>query len=278
MNKKTTKYFIAVILLILAAAFLMAKPEKNDETLSASKENQTAEVSTDASSEESVKDSSGESSSNENSDTAADNQGTAAEEYPEESVIESEPEKPLEAIEIISVEAYTGPFVEDGSDEPVENVMMITVKNNSQQTLQYAEAVLTFGSTAAQFAFSTLRPGEVMSVLEKNRLEYQGETVPDSCQFENVIYFAEEPDLCSDKIQISGLDGAFNVRNISGEDLSGNIAIYYKNKQEQGYFGGITYRVVIQGGMAKDEIRQLVVNHFKADQSQIVFADYTEME
>ena len=199
-------------------------------------------------------------------------------EYNEDSEIENVQETPLETIEITSIQSYDGPFFEDGSDDLVENVLMITVKNNGQQTLQYAEATLSFGNTTAQFAFSTLKPGESMAVLEKNRLEYPGEMEPDFYQFENVIFFPEEPGLFSDKVEISALDGAFNVRNISGEDLTGNIAIYYKNKLDQGYLGGITYRTVIRDGMAKDEIKQLVANHFREDQSQIVFVEFTELE
>lgn len=181
-------------------------------------------------------------------------------------------------LSITSVESYNGLFVEDGSDEEVENILSITVKNTGTKTLQYAEATLTFGDVTAEFAFSTLRPGETMVVLEKNRLEYPEKAEVTGHQIQNVVYFDEEPGFCEDKFEVSAMDGAFNIKNISGEDLSGNIAIYYKNKQDEIYFGGITYRVVIEGGIEKDGIRQVVTEHFKLEESEVMFVDYTEME
>ena len=180
-------------------------------------------------------------------------------------------------IVITSIEPYSGSFMEDGSDEDVENILMITVKNNGMQSLQYAEVILTFGDSTAVFSFSTLRPGESMVVLEKNRLEYPDKELTEH-QIQNVVYFEENLNFCEDKFEISAMDGAFNVKNISGEDLSGNIAIYYKNKQDNIYYGGITYRVVIEGGIEKDGIKQVVTEHFKTDKSEVMFVSYTKME
>lgn len=277
MNKKFIKWLTAsvVLLLVIAAATLRMNSSSPDIV--------TEEFSTDVPAKDSSDEDffENEQDVNMESNDKDVNPEDSSDESTEATAPESEPEKPeilLEAIEITSFDSYTGPFVEDGSDDTVENILAITVKNNTPQTLQYAEATLLFGDTTAQFAFSTLRPGESVMVLEKNRLEYVEGMEPSSYQFDNVIYFTEEPTLCADKISISALDGAFNVRNISGENLTGNIAIYYKNKTAQGYLGGITYRTVIQGGMAKDEIKQIMVNHFQVDESQIMFADYTEME
>ena len=277
MNKKFIKWLTAsvVLLLVIAAATLRMNSSSPDIV--------TEEFATDAPAKDSSDEDffENEQDVNMESNDKDVNSEESSDESTEATTPESEPEKPeilLETIEITSIDSYTGPFVEDGSDDAVVNILAITVKNNTPQTLQYAEATLLFGDTTAQFAFSTLKPGESMMVLEKNRLEYVEGMEPSSYQFDNVIYFTEEPTLCADKISISALDGAFNVRNISGEDLTGNIAIYYKNKTAQGYLGGITYRTVIQGGMAKDEIKQIMVNHFQVDESQIMFADYTEME
>lgn len=183
-----------------------------------------------------------------------------------------------DSLTITSIDSYSGSFVEDGSDEEVNNIISITVKNTGAQTLQYAEATLVFEDVTAEFAFSTLRPGETMVVLEKNRLEYPKKAEVKEYQTQNVVYFEEEPGFCEDKFEVSAMDGAFNIKNISGEDLSGNVAIYYKNKQDDLYFGGITYRVVIEGGIEKDGIRQVVTEHFKLEESEVMFVGYTEME
>lgn len=182
-----------------------------------------------------------------------------------------------EDLMISEIDSYSGPYMEDGSDEEVKDILMITVRNDGTKPLQYAEAQLVFGDVTAEFAFSTLRPGESMVVLEKNRLAYPGQTEVTRTQIANVVFFEKALSFCEDKFKISAMNGAFNVENISGNDLSGNIIIYYKNKQENIYHGGITYRVVIEGGIEKDGIRQTVANHFVLNESEVIFVDYVEV-
>ena len=117
-----------------------------------------------------------------------------------------------------------------------------------------------------------------MTVLEKNRLEYSGAKEVLSTSIDNVIYFQGELSFREDLFEIYGMDGAFNVKNVSGRDLNGNIAIYYKRKQDDIYQGGITYRVVIEGGIEKDGIKQVITNHYTKDNCRVMFVDYTEME
>ena len=191
---------------------------------------------------------------------------------------EADREIPLgEGLIITSVSSYTGPFLEDGTDEMAKDILAITVRNDGEQTLQYADAELVFGEMTARFSFSTLRPGDSMVVLEKNRFAYPEQDKVSSAKVSNVVFFEEPLTLCEDKISLSFMDQAFNVKNISGEELSGNIAIYYKNKQDGMYYGGITYRVVIEG-IEKDGIRQIMTEHFHLEDSEVMFVSYTEME
>ena len=67
------------------------------------------------------------------------------------------------------------------------------------------------------------------------------------------------------------MDGAVNVTNISGEDIEGNIVVYYKNAAKDLYYGGITYRITIEGGLKADEIRQVMTNHASDTGSRIMF-------
>ena len=175
-------------------------------------------------------------------------------------------------LEISSIGSYDGPFLEDGSNEEVSDVLMITLKNNGTQTLQYAELTLECKDGIAEFAFSTLAPNEEMIVLEANRLSYaKGMNDIKNAVLDNVVFFEEEPTLCADMVQISTLDGAMNIENISGSDITGRVIVYYKNYQDDTYQGGITYRAIIEDGIEAGGIKQIMTSHFFADSSKIVF-------
>jgi hypothetical protein len=88
---------------------------------------------------------------------------------------------------------------------------------------------------------------------------------------DNVAIFQEPLSLCEKQLQIQALDGIMNVVNISGEDIAGDIVIYYKNAAADLYYGGITYRVRLTGSMKNNEIKQLVANHFSDSGSKIMF-------
>ena len=48
-------------------------------------------------------------------------------------------------LSLMSVNRYAGAFVEDGSDETVSDVLAITVRNDGDKTVQYAQITLTQG-------------------------------------------------------------------------------------------------------------------------------------
>ena len=54
----------------------------------------------------------------------------------------------------------------------------------------------------------------------------------------------------------------------------GDIYIYYKNFSGGIYYGGITYRVKIEGGLKSGEIRQLMSTHYYEEASEILMVTY----
>lgn len=171
---------------------------------------------------------------------------------------------------ITEVGKYTGIYMEDGSDELVSGLMMIAVKNEGEDAIQYAEIKMPVGDEEAFFSVSTLTPGSTAILLEQNRMEYVNAEYTTAVA-ENVAVFEEPISLYEDKLKFQILDGAINVTNISGEDISGDIVIYYKNSAADVFYGGITYRVRIEGGLEKDEMKQIMANHFSKSGSTIMF-------
>ena len=77
--------------------------------------------------------------------------------------------------------------------------------------------------------------------------------------------------MLEDKLEVQILNGAINVTNISDEDITGRLAICYKNVAAGVYYGGITYRIVLEGGLKAGEIRQMTASHFSETGSEIMF-------
>ncbi|MBQ7300158.1 MAG: hypothetical protein IJW77_09985 [Clostridia bacterium] len=176
-----------------------------------------------------------------------------------------------EGLVIDEIGSYTGLYMEDGSDEILSGILMMVVTNHHQKTLQYADICLTDGTDTAVFSLSTLPSGESAVLLEQNRMTYEAGKHLTQSEMRSTVYFSEEPSLCEDKLSLQALNGVMNVTNITDEDITGDIAIYYKNASADMLYGGITYRVTIRGGLAAGEVRQIAANHFSASGSRIMF-------
>jgi hypothetical protein len=180
------------------------------------------------------------------------------------------PQRP-DGLQVTKIGSYTGLYVEDGSDEILSRILMILVENTGSATVQYAQIQLTDGTDTAHFALTTLPPGEKMVVLEQNRMPYTKGQHLDQITIENVALFPQEPELHSDQLEIQPLDGFLNVKNISGADITEDVVIYYKNASADVLYGGITYRITLQGGLKADEVAQLAAGHFTAKGSRVMF-------
>lgn len=167
---------------------------------------------------------------------------------------------------------YTGAFMEDRTDEVVSDVLGIKITNTGEEYVQAMDITLTDGDVTAEFSLSTLFPGQTVVVLEKNRMAYTG--APEFTGFEigSVALFDGNPGMAEDKIKIQCLDGVINITNISEEDITGDILVYYKNCIGGIYYGGITYRLRVEGGLKAGEIRQGSAAHFNTNNSTVVFA------
>lgn len=181
-------------------------------------------------------------------------------------------DQPLgKSLTVRSMGPYTGLYMEDGSDEMVSNVLMLEIENTGDYVLQYAEVTLPVGDAQAQFSLSTLFPGEKTIVLEKNRVTWSADAAYGDAEISNEVYFDQAPGLQADMLQAQLLDGGMNVTNVSGQDITGTIVIYYKNYQDGMYYGGITYRVRLEEGLQADQTIQIMSEHVHAENTKIVF-------
>ncbi len=173
-----------------------------------------------------------------------------------------------DGLQINAINKYAGIYMEDGSDEVVSGILMIELENTSDEDLHLAQIRLHYADVTAEFQVTNLPAHRKVILLEMNRMPYIAE-LPESAEAVNVA-FVEKFSMYEDKLEIKALSGVINVRNISGEDITEDIYVYYKNTAGDTYYGGITYRIRIEGGLKKDEIRQMMASHFDEKTCQLL--------
>lgn len=216
-----------------------------------------------------------------NAGTAQTGSGNAADTGTEEDFTFTQPQEQhlftvAEDIWILELGRYTGYYMEDGSDEIVSDVTRILVTNEGEKPVQYAKLILTGEAGDAVFELTTLLPGEPMVVLEANRKPYTDGDTYEDIRVENLAYFQYEPSLHAEQLQIQPLDGGINITNISGEDITGKIMIYFKDYAGGIYYGGITYCGTIEGGIRAGETKQVMSRNFTAEGTAVVFINIVE--
>lgn len=180
-----------------------------------------------------------------------------------------------EGIELQALSGYQGPYVEDGTDDIVSDVLAITVRNDGDKTVQYAHIILTQGETAYEFDVTTLPVGASAQLLELSRQPMPDSTDGMTAQVTACAVFDTEPTMCEDVFQIETQDTAVTITNNSGSDITGQIYVYYKIAYGDLYMGGITYRVGT-AGLKAGESTTCYAGHFSTDYSKLMFVTYVQ--
>ena len=171
--------------------------------------------------------------------------------------------------------AYTGPFVEDGSDRPMENIAAVTLENRGGDDIQLGRVTVAAEDGASySFEFTTLPAGESLSVLEVNGAAYDPAHGIIGAALDNVALFPGPLTLCSDVFELSLADGSIGVKNISGKAISGG-RVFYKSISGSALVGGITYMTTVPALDAGEEVT-LSAGHFSLSGSRLMFATYAE--
>ena len=180
-----------------------------------------------------------------------------------------------DGIELRSLGLYSGAFVEDGTNDNVEEVGSVTVENTSHRWLEYAEILVTTPKETYHFTISAIPAKAKVIALEKDRKKLdlsKGYEV----EIKNVLFYKENPTLQEKMFEIEARDGQIIVTNVSKKDCSGTIYVYYKTKLDGMYVGGITYRVKVEGGLDAGVSGQVFAGHYGEKTSEILYVTYVE--
>lgn len=172
---------------------------------------------------------------------------------------------------LTGITSVDGAFVEDGSDDKLEGILAVTVKNTAERTLQYGTLILP-GADGAQFTVTTLAPGRTALLLETSRAKYTDGIDTDGAHMTQSAFFTTEPTLNPDRIELNCADGEIHIKNVSGERLDATVVLYYKNVRGDMFYGGITYRVSADVGIDAGKSVSVSAPHCTSGATEAVFA------
>ena len=172
--------------------------------------------------------------------------------------------------------SYTGTFVEDGSNSPCTDVLALIVTNESESFVELLKLAVPVGERTAYFDITALPAGQSVLVMEKTAMTYEEGAV----YGQPVILLCSIPDkefsLHTERFSFNAADRVVNLTNLTPFEISGNIAIYYKNVSNGIYIGGITYSKTIETGVAANGIAQFICENYTVAGSEIIFVLYEE--
>lgn len=174
-----------------------------------------------------------------------------------------------QGLTIERIGGYSGRYMEDGSNDIVQDVLMLILRNEAEQDLQLARVRIEYPDFTAEFEVTNLAAGERAVLLERNRC-----ADPQDAYLEitagNVVFFPEKMDLMPDILELGGKAGVVEATNVSGTDLAGPVYIYYKNSAGDLLYGGITYRVLIEGGIPAGQTVRVPAGHYAPEDCRFV--------
>lgn len=184
-------------------------------------------------------------------------------------LIQTQSEQLCDGLLLQGVGRYTGLFLEDGSRDQVNDVLMIQLKNTGKRDLQLAGLSLTFEDFTAEFDITNLPAGATMIVLEKNRRPFVNQRYL-NMSLRNVVYFDKNLGVDADIFEVTGKDGAISLKNVSSLPIEGDIYVTYKYISGDILYGGITFRATLPGGLKSGEIKQITARHFVPENCVVV--------
>lgn len=173
-------------------------------------------------------------------------------------------------IAIRRLNAYDGPFLEDGSDETVSNVLALQFRNDGEQDVQYAEYVFDINGEEVAFKLSNLPAGQRCVVLAANRHAFNANEVL-KLKSRLVAHVDYLPTADDQLLLVNNGDDTITVMNLTDHEIP-LARVFYKTyyAEQESFIGGITYSVELKNLPAGGSSGAVAPSHFSADYSRFV--------
>ena len=200
------------------------------------------------------------------SNVAADNGGAGGEaETPWSTMTDGDYQ-----IAIRRLNAYNGPFIEDGSDAEVSNVLALQFRNDGEKAVQYAEYVFEVNGEEIAFKLSNLPVGQRCVVLAANQHAYNADEVL-KLKSRLVAQVDYLPTADDQLLLVNNGDDSITVMNLTDQPIP-VARVFYKTyyADEDTFIGGITYTVEIKNIPANGSSGAIEPSHFSTEMSRFV--------
>ena len=167
-----------------------------------------------------------------------------------------------------SLVVYEGPALEEGSDEPLVDVLAVLLQNTGSEEVLSAQILLQGKDVIHRFSGSHIPAGGKALLIEMNNAPWS-HYLYSSCSGTAVL--AAETGYSSDEIRVEeSAMGELTLTNLTGQKLTG-LCMYHKSFLEgmDICIGGITYLTDI-GTLEPDEIRTITPEHYATGYSKVI--------
>ena len=153
--------------------------------------------------------------------------------------------------------------------------LALVAENVSDVDVEYALLTVSNKNDSYTFNISALmRDTKVLLVCNED-VGFNKDAIYTGWKTENIINFEKTPVINYDVFDIAITDGSISVKNISGNDITSDIFIYYKDKQDDLLNGSVTRRVRISGLKANSQT-YIKADNLNEDNCQIMFTEYDD--
>jgi hypothetical protein len=164
--------------------------------------------------------------------------------------------------------AYEGVYLEDGSEETVEDVAALILENTGTIGIEYAQIVMMQNGKELSFDATYIPPKSTILLLEENKQHYSDAPVTD-CHCRTVIPGVFDRAERTVAVNETGMC-TLEVTNLTDQKMEG-VRIFYKHHEGENdlYVGGITYSTVIPD-LEPGQSRSISPYRYAAGYTQVV--------
>ena len=183
-----------------------------------------------------------------------------------------------EQLSLTCVGRYTGAYVEDGTDEPVADVVAAIVENTGAERIEYSVIKIPSGEETLYFNISALPVGASVLVMEANRAAYvEGMEFYAAECLQLAMPSAGQTADFGENFRLDAKDGVINITNLTDQSFESPVKVFFKTELEFNLFlGGIAYSVTAENGIQAGQTVQILSSHYKSGDSQILYMSHEE--
>lgn len=176
---------------------------------------------------------------------------------------------------IESIGSYIGPYIEDGSDEEVEDVAAMVITNTGDQMIQYSS--LSFSAkkgNSVNFLITNLPAKTSIIVFDTKRTAFKGTEI---LTFEGDMTAYTDRNMHESEVTVSAQDNLISLTNNTDKQID-TAYVYYKLYLDCGvFYGGITYRTKIEDIKPGSTVTQ-GASHYFTKSSEVLSVDFAYAE